>query len=84
TPAVAAPGGEATVLVTALFVADELRLVGDQVDLPLARDASNPTVWHGLLKVPASANGRTELVLVGGSARVKLNLPVILVVKAGP
>ena len=84
TPLVAAPRANVTVLARALFVAETLRLTGEGVDLPLVRDEADPTVWHGLLIVPADANGRTEFVLSGGSARVKVNLPAILVVKVGP
>ena len=70
-----------TLLVKTLFVADSMRFSGDRVNLDLTRDALDATLWHGLLHLPADANGRTEFVLSGKSARVSVSTPVILVVR---
>ncbi|HEX2865215.1 MAG TPA: hypothetical protein VHN99_11650, partial [Deinococcales bacterium] len=83
-PAVPRAGTDVAVTVTALFVPDNLRLDGDRVSLDLTRDPQDPTVWRGVFHLPPDANGRTEFTVSGQSARVKLNLPVILVVRAGP
>ena len=81
TPGVPQAGADVTLLVKTLFVADSMRLSGDRVNLDLTRDALDATLWHGLLHLPADANGRTEFVLSGKSARVSVSTPVILVVR---